>query len=106
MTTKPFVMATLVGAITLSVSGYAVFALAFPSFYADFMHGGPATGVERQPMLFWPIAVGMLSYSALLTLVIGRGDRGADVRAGVKIGAIVSALLWITADFMLYGMSN
>ena len=28
------------------------------------------------------------------------------IGAGIKIGAIVSFLLWFTADFMLYGISN
>ena len=42
---------------------------------------------------------------ALLTLVVGsRAD--ATIGAGIKIGAIVSFLLWFTADFMLYGISH
>ena len=70
------------------------------------MNAGSATGVAREPQLFWAIALGALSYGALLTLVIGSRASYLTVGAGIKIGAIVSFLLWFTADFMLYGISN
>jgi hypothetical protein len=56
--------------------------------------------------LFWAVALGAVSYGALLTLVIGSRASYLTIGAGIKIGAIVSFLLWFTADFMLYGISN
>jgi hypothetical protein len=106
MNAKRLVLGTLVGTLTLSGTGYLVFGVAFPRFYTDFMTAGSATGVTREPPLLWAVVVGMLSYGLLVTLAVwGRGD-SPTVRAGALAGAIVSFLLWLTADFMLYGISN
>jgi len=106
MDARRLVIGTLVGALTLSAMGYAIFGLLFPGFYASFMSVGSATGVERQPLLLWAVALGMLSYSLLLTLAIASRAGSLTIRAGMTIGAVVSFLLWFTADFMLYGISN
>ena len=48
----------------------------------------------------------LFSYGALLTLVIGSRASELTMASGIRIGAIVSFLVWFTADFMLYGISN
>ena len=103
---KRLLIGTFVGAVTLCATGYLIFGVALPNFYADFMHAGSATGVARQPFLLWAIALGMLSYSALITLAMGGRSVSLKIPTGMKIGAVVSFLLWFTADFMLYGISN
>ena len=103
---KQLVIGTLVGALTLFATGYVMFGIAFSNCYADFMNAGSATGVERQPFLLWAVALGMLSYSALMTLAIGTSSGTLKIGTGMKMGAIVSFLLCFTADFMLYGVSN
>jgi len=106
MHAKQLVIGTLAGAVTVLAIGYLIFTAALGNFYAYAMNAGSAMGVAREPQLFWALALGALSYAALLTLVIG--SRGSDltIAAGIKIGAIVSFLLWFTADFMLYGISH
>ena len=106
MQAKPFVIGTVVGTVTVLAIGYLIFTAALGNFYAFAMNAGSATGVAREPQLFWAVALGALSYGALLTLVIGRWASDMTIGAGIKIGAIVSFLLWFTADFMLYGISN
>ena len=70
------------------------------------MNAGPATGVGRAPQLVWAVALGAVSYSALVILAIGSRASSSNIGAGITIGAIVGFLLWFTADFMLYGISN
>ena len=106
MNVRRLVIGTLVGALTLTTAGYVMFGLAFPRFYMDFMEAGSATGVARQPFLIWPVALAMLSYALLMTLVIARTADALTVTGSMKMGAIVSFLLWFTGDFMLYGISN
>jgi hypothetical protein len=106
MSPKQLVIGTLVGALALSATGYVIFGIAFPGFFTNFMHAGPATNVERQPPLLWAVALAMLSYGLLMTLAVGSRARPLTTRAGVTTGAVVSFLLWFTADFMLYGISN
>jgi hypothetical protein len=106
MHAKQLVIGTLVGAVTVLAIGYLIFTAVLGNFYAYAMNAGSATGVAREPQLFWAVALGALSYGALLTLVIGSRASSLTIGAGIKIGAIVSFLLWFTADFMLYGISN
>jgi hypothetical protein len=106
MDTKRLIIGTLVGATVLSATGYFVFGVLLPDFYTGFMNAGSATGVARQPMLWWAIALGMLSYALLIALAVKTRAGSVTVRAGMTIGAVVSFLVWFTADFMLYGISN
>jgi hypothetical protein len=105
MHAKQFVIGTLAGAATVLVAGYLIFTAALGNFYAYAMNAGSATGVAREPQLFWAVALGAVAYGALLTFVIGSRANDLTVGAGIKSGAIVSFLLWFTADFMLYGIS-
>ena len=104
MDIKRVMTGTLVGGIILYAVGYLVFDLAFGEFYAA--NTGSATGVERDPQLVWAVALGTLSYAALVTLGIGSGSSSSNVGAGVKVGAVVGFLLWFTVDFILYGITN
>ena len=107
MDARRFVIATLVGGVTILATGTLIFAIApFRDFFAYAMNAGSATGVAREPQLLWAVALGALSYSALVTLAIGTRARSANIGAGIKIGAVVGFLLWFTADFMFYGISN
>lgn len=106
MRAKQLLIGTLAGAVTVLVTGYLIFTAALGNFYAYAMNAGTATGVAREPQLFCAVALGALSYGALLALVIGSKASYLTIGAGIKIGAIVSFLLWFTADFMLYGISN
>ena len=104
MDAKRFVMGTLVGGITLFVVGYLMFDLAFANFYAA--NAGSATGVMRDSQLVWAVAVGSLSYAALITLAIESRAGVATIGAGIQLGAVVGFLLWFTTDFILYGITN
>ena len=104
METRRFVTGTLVGGVTLFVLGYLIFDLAFADFYSA--NAGSATGVARDAQLVWAVALGSLSYAALITLAIGSRAGSATIGGGVQIGAVVGFLLWVTADFILYGITN
>jgi len=101
---KRFIIGTVVGAITLYILGYLIFDLAFAEFYAA--NAGSATGLVKDPQVIWAIALGTLSYAALLTFAIGTRAGPTTIAEGLKIGAIVGFLLWFTVDFILYGIFN
>jgi len=107
MDARRFVIGTLVGGVTVFATGTLIFAVApFRDFLAYALNAGSATGVAREPQLVWAVALGALSYSALVTLAIGSRARSLNIGAGIKIGAVVGFLLWFTADFTFYGISN
>ena len=103
MDSKRLVIGTIVGGIVLYAVGYLIFELAFGEFYAA--NAGSATGVDRDPQVIWALVVGSLTYAALITLGIGR-SAGATIGSGVMVGAVVGFLLWATAGFTLYAVSN
>ena len=107
MDARRFVIGTLVGGVTVFATGTLIFAMApFGNFYTYALSAGSATGVARESKLVWAVALGALSYSALVTLAIGSRARSLSIGAGIKIGAVVGFLLWFTADFTFYGISN
>lgn len=103
MDTRKLVTGTLVGAVTMFVLGYLIFDLAFAGFYAA--HAGSATGVTREPQLWWAMAVGALSLGTLITLTVAWS--GAKTLAdGFRTGAIIEFLVWLGVDFLFYGSTN
>ena len=107
MDMKRFVIGTAVGASTVLAIGFSLFALPpLRDFYLYAMNAGSATGVARDSPLVWAVFVGALSYGALITLAIENRPSRVGVAAGVRIGAVVGFLLWCTANFMFFGISN
>ena len=106
MTPKQLATGTIVGAVCLCASGYLIFGMILGNFYAYALTAGSAMGVPRETPLVWAVALGALPYGALVTLAIGSRGGSPTVGAGMKVGAVVGFLVWFTADFMLYGISN
>ena len=104
MDAKRLVVGTLAGGVVLYAAGYLIFTLAFADFYAA--NAGSATGVDRDGELFWAVALASLAYAALVTFAIGNRIDSLSIGEGARIGAIVGFLLWFTADFVFYGITN
>jgi hypothetical protein len=104
MDMRRLVIGTLVGGIVVYVLGYLIFILAFGSFYAANL--GSATGVTRDPEIMWAVFLGSCAYAALITVMIGITGGVITTAAAMKRGAIVGFLLWLAADFILYGATN
>ena len=101
---RRLVTGTLVGGIALYALGYVIFDVGAASFYAA--NAGSATGVDRDPQLLWAVLLGSFAYAALITLAIGSQSGTVTIGTGAKVGAVVGFLLWVTTDFILYGVTN
>jgi hypothetical protein len=107
MSTKRFIVGTVVGGMTAFVAGYAMFLLPpLSRFYTYAMSAGSATGVARESPMLWAVLLGALSYAALVTLAIASRPGPTSAAGGIVIGAIVGFLLWLTANLMFFGISN
>lgn len=105
MDMKRLAIGTLVGGIIVRVVGYLIFTLAFGSVYAANI--GATNGVARDPRIEWAIFVASFAYAALITVMIDvTGRRAITTGEAVKRGATVGFLLWVTADFTIYGSTN
>lgn len=104
MTTKQWVAGTIAGGIVVMALGYIVFEWLLGDFYAA--NGGSATGVSRDPQIVWAAAVGALAYAALILYALRSQAGSVNVSSGMKTGAVVGFLIWVCADFTLYGITN
>lgn len=104
MSTKQCAVGTVVGGIVTFGLGYLIFDMLLGDFYAA--NGGSATGVEKDPPLYWSLAVGALAYAALIVYAMKSQAASANVTSGMKVGAVVGFLIWACADFTFYGGTN
>jgi hypothetical protein len=103
MDAKKFIVGSIVGCVVLFIGGYVLFDLLLGNFFAA--NAQSIAGVERDPPLFWAMALGLLANAALICYAMG-GRNTAGAAAGARIGAIVGFLLWFASSFMQYGFTN
>lgn len=104
MNTKQFVVGIVVATVILFALGYVIWSMLFADFFAA--NGGGAIGVDRPEQIVWAVVVGTLAYGLLLTLGLKSRSRPDSIAEGVKVGAIVGLLVWGTADFILFGVTD
>ena len=104
MNIKRLSIGSVVGTITLYLLGILIWGNLFEEFFDA--NAGSAVGVDRESQIVWAVVVGSLFYAVLLTLALESRSASKSLVDGLKIGAVVGALLWGTADFIHFGVSN
>jgi hypothetical protein len=62
--------------------------------------------VDRESPITWAVVVGSLFYAVLLTLALESRNASKSLVDGLIVGAVVGGLLWGTADFIIFGVTN
>ena len=104
MNIKRLGIGSVVGAITLYLLGMLIWQILFADFFEA--NSGSAVGVDREAPIVWAVIVGTLFYAVLLTLSLESSNVSKSLVGGLKVGVVMGALLWGTADFVLYGLTN
>lgn len=104
MNIKRLSIGSVVGAVTLYLLGMLIWQVLFADFFEA--NSGSAVGVDRDAPIVWAIIVGTLCYAVLLTLSLESSGASKSLVDGLKVGAVMGALLWGTADFILFGFTN
>ena len=104
MNIKRLSIGSVVGTITLYLLGILIWGNLFTEFFDA--NSGSAVGVDRESLIVWAVVVGSLFYAVLLTLALESQSASKSLVDGLKIGAVVGALLWGTADFIILGTTN
>jgi hypothetical protein len=103
MNIKRIGVGTVVGAITLYLLGMLIWQNLFTEFFEA--NRGTATGVGRETMIIWAVILGTLAYAKLITLALeARGAK--SLKDALIVGFAVGVLVWGTADFILFGITN
>ena len=104
MNAKQLTLGIIAGTVVAMIVGYVIWDVLVADFFAANM--GSAIGVMRDTQLLWAVVVGTAAYTALIALALGMQSGGPTIVSGLKAGAIVGFLVWLTADFMLLGVMN
>ena len=104
MNIKRLTIGSVVGTITLYLLGELIWGNLFVEFFDA--NAGSAVGVDRESQIVWAVVVGSLFYAVLLTLALESRSASKSLVDGLKIGAVVGALLWGTVDFIHFGVTN
>ena len=104
MNIKRLIIGCVIGTITLYLLGELIWGNLFVEFFDA--NAGSAVGVDRESQIVWAVVVGSLFYAVLLTLALESRSASKSLVDGLIIGAVVGALLWGTADFIRFGVSN
>ena len=104
MDIKKLLVGTLVGAVVIYAVGYVIWDLLVGDFYDANM--GSATGVNRDPQLLWAVIIGTVGYAVFITLAIVTRAGSSSIADGLKVGATVGFLMWLTVDFFFLGIQN
>ena len=104
MNTNKILIASLAGGVVHFVLGYLIWETAFGGFFAS--NTGSATGLMKDPPVFWAIGIGSLAAGALLAVVYGRWASIKTFSMGATAGAIIGFLLGLSYDFISFGTTN
>src|SRR5918993_4318844 len=104
MNAKQWVIGTIVGGLVVFGAGWVLFEMLLGDYYAA--NAGSATGLDRDPPIWWAVVVGALAYAALIIYAMRAQAASVNLISGMKVGAIVGFLIWATADFSLFGIAN
>jgi hypothetical protein len=104
MNAKQLTVGIIVGTLVSMIVGYVIWDVLVADFFASNM--GSATGVMRDTQLLWAVIIGTVSYTALIALALGAQSGELTMAGGLKVGAIVGFLVWLSVDFILFGIMN
>jgi hypothetical protein len=99
MNVQRFLIATVVGGLTLFVVGFLVYGLALANAY-------PETGIDRgAPLLLW-LALSSFAWAALFTVILDKWPGGSTPGGGFAAAAIVGLLMSIALGLGFYAMTT
>ena len=104
MDLKRVSIGTVVGIVAIFLLGRIIWGFLFEDFFAA--NAGSAVGVDREERIWWSVIVGYAFYGLAINLGLELGQGASNVTRGLLVGAVTGALIWGTADFVLYGSNN
>jgi hypothetical protein len=101
---KKLFIGTIVAAIVYFLLGYLFYA----KLFMDFFHknsAGPLTGVDRETMIVWIIALGNIAHGLLLSYIFLKANV-SSFASGLVTGGLIGLLMSAGIDLIMYGTTN
>jgi hypothetical protein len=97
-------MAVVAGTVTSFVLGYVLYGMLLMDFFMA--NAGSATGVPRDPPVWWALIVGNVVYAYLLVVIFEKWPNVNNFGAGAKAGALLAFLFSLSLDLIMYATTN
>ena len=97
MGAQRFLIATVLGGVTLFLVGFLVWGLALANAYE-------ASVVDREAPLFLWLALSQFAWAAVLTVIIGKWPGASTPGGGFKAAAIIGFLISVALGLGFYAM--
>ena len=97
MGAQRFLIATVLGGVTLFLVGFLIWGLALANAYE-------ASVVDREaPLILW-LALSQFAWAAMLTVIIGKWPGASTPGGGFKAAAILGFLVSVSLGLQFYSM--
>lgn len=96
-------IAGLIGGIVAFLAGWVIFGVLLMDFFNNNMV--PYTGLLKEPVEIWAIALGSLIHGILLAYVFNLGGV-RSISSGAVVGGVVFFLMALGVDLMIYAQFN
>jgi hypothetical protein len=96
-------IAGLIGGVVAFLAGWVIFGVLLMDFFTNNMV--PYTGLLKEPVEIWAIALGSLIHGILLAYVFNLGGVHS-VSIGAVAGGVVFFLMALGVDLMIYAQFN
>lgn len=97
-------LATLAGGVVSYLLGWLIFGMALAENTSMW---GSATGIQKTEMGdMWALILGNLTGAYLLAHIFSRWAGINTLEGGLKTGAFLGFLIWLTVDLIMFGTTN
>ena len=106
MSANKILLGALAGGIAYFLLGWLIYGMLLTDFANAYPELKPETvaDITRTPMVMWAMVVGNLVFGLLLAIIFGRWASISTFAAGAKAGAVITVLMALAYDLMMYSM--
>lgn len=104
MNTNKILLAGLAGGVVFFLLGFLFYGVLLMKFFEA--NAGSATGVMKDPPIWWALILGNIFWGLLLAVIFGRWANISTFMTGLKAGAVIGVLAALSWDLTMYATSN
>ncbi len=104
MNTNKILLGGLAGGVAFFLLGFLFYGILLMKFFEA--NSGSATGVMKDPPVWWALILGNIFWGLLLAVIFGRWASISTFAGGARAGAIIGLLASLSFDLTMFGTAN
>ena len=102
MNSQKFILATIVGGITLFILGYLFYGMLLVSFFNQHSIAPAGSMRTMSELIWWALIVGNFAGAALLAYIFQKIGNVHSFATGARIGAAIGLFMGLAVDLISY----